>query len=228
MPSCTLITDKRNPSSHHTISPSYIFAKIPAIIIMQLHQKIVLARKSKGLTQEDLATGTNVTVRTIQRIESGESSPRPYTLKAIAKELAIPFEELAACNSSNNAAAPAQSLTGTAADEKHFLQLHCLACFSFLVIPFVHFLVPAWLLKRSGAQPAAVTTFARKTIQTQVYWQIALQLLMLTTVAYNFTRAAYFEKTFRLHYLWPLFFMFIVNTIIIAVRTVQVRRLYNQ
>lgn len=194
---------------------------------MQLHQKIVLARKNKGLTQEELATGTNVTVRTIQRIESGESSPRPFTLKAIARELSIPFEELAACNGSTNTAAAAQPVTA-AADEAHFLQLHCLACFSFLVIPFVHFLLPAWLLKRSGTQPAAVTAFAKKTIQTQVYWQIALQLLMLATVAYNFTRSAYFEKTFRLHYLWPLFFMVTVNTIIIAVRLVQVRRLYSQ
>lgn len=189
---------------------------------MQLHQKIVLARKNKGLTQEELAAGTNVTVRTIQRIESGESSPRSYTLKAIAKELDISFEELASSNDS----APATPVT-TAADEKHFLQMHCLACFSYLVIPFVHFLVPAWFLKKSGAQTAAVTAFARQTIKTQVYWQIALQLLMLITVAWNFIRAAYFEKTLHLHYLWTFFFMYTINAIIIAARAVKVHRLYN-
>lgn len=195
---------------------------------MELHQKIALARKTKGLTQEELAAGTNVTVRTIQRIESGESSPRSYTLKAIAKELAIPFEELAAYNSSSNAAAPAQPLTDTAADEKHFLQMHCLACFSFLVVPFVHFLVPAWLLKKSAPQTPAATAFAKRTIKSQVYWQIALQLLLLTTLAFNFIGAVYFEKKIHLHYLWPLFFMFAINAILIAARLVQVRRLYNQ
>src|SRR5687767_2052315 len=59
---------------------------------MMLHQQITTLRKNKGLTQEELAGRTGLTVRTIQRIESGESVPRSYTLKAIAQALDIPFE----------------------------------------------------------------------------------------------------------------------------------------
>ncbi len=41
------------------------------------------ARKELGLTQEELAYQCNVHVRTIQRIETGEVSPRMYTIRLI-------------------------------------------------------------------------------------------------------------------------------------------------
>lgn len=69
---------------------------------MELYQKIVTARKQKGLTQEQLADLVNVTVRTIQRIENGGSTPRAYTLKTIATALGLNFEELVANNDTND------------------------------------------------------------------------------------------------------------------------------
>lgn len=48
-------------------------------------------RIQKGMTQEDLADKTEVTARTIQRIESGEVDPRAYTLQMIAKALDVDF-----------------------------------------------------------------------------------------------------------------------------------------
>ncbi len=61
---------------------------------MELSKKIVLARRKLGLTQEELASLAQVTVRTIQRIESGESIPRSFTVKALARALETNFEEL--------------------------------------------------------------------------------------------------------------------------------------
>jgi transcriptional regulator with XRE-family HTH domain len=48
-----------------------------------LGKKIVELRKSKGLTQEELVEKCNINVRTLQRIESGEVTPRSYTIKTI-------------------------------------------------------------------------------------------------------------------------------------------------
>ena len=45
----------------------------------ELGIKIQELRKQKGMTQEDLADKTGLSVRTIQRIESGEVDPRSYT-----------------------------------------------------------------------------------------------------------------------------------------------------
>jgi transcriptional regulator with XRE-family HTH domain len=48
-----------------------------------LGKKMAELRKAKGLTQEALAEKCNVNVRTLQRIESGEVTPRSYTAKLI-------------------------------------------------------------------------------------------------------------------------------------------------
>ncbi|MEJ0029194.1 MAG: helix-turn-helix transcriptional regulator [Bacteroidota bacterium] len=51
--------------------------------------RISILRKAKGLSQESLAEITKISLRTIQRIESDSTTPRPYTLKAIATALDV-------------------------------------------------------------------------------------------------------------------------------------------
>jgi transcriptional regulator with XRE-family HTH domain len=48
-------------------------------------------RIKKGLTQEELAEKTELSARTIQRIEYGEVDPRAYSLQMIAKALDVDF-----------------------------------------------------------------------------------------------------------------------------------------
>jgi transcriptional regulator with XRE-family HTH domain len=49
----------------------------------ELGKKIAELRKAKGLTQEELVSKCNITVRTLQRIESGVVRPRSYTIKML-------------------------------------------------------------------------------------------------------------------------------------------------
>lgn len=56
----------------------------------ELGKKIAELRKAKGLTQEELVEKCNLSVRTLQRIESGDVTPRSYTLKAIFAALEFP------------------------------------------------------------------------------------------------------------------------------------------
>jgi len=53
----------------------------------ELGRKISELRKEKGLTQEELVDKCNISVRTLQRIESGEVTPRSYTVKTILAAL---------------------------------------------------------------------------------------------------------------------------------------------
>jgi transcriptional regulator with XRE-family HTH domain len=48
-----------------------------------LGKKIAELRKAKGLTQEELVSKCKLTVRTLQRIESGVVTPRSYTIKML-------------------------------------------------------------------------------------------------------------------------------------------------
>ncbi len=55
----------------------------------ELGKKIQELRKLKGLTQEELVEKCNINVRTIQRIEAGEVSPRSFTIKTILEVLGV-------------------------------------------------------------------------------------------------------------------------------------------
>jgi transcriptional regulator with XRE-family HTH domain len=61
---------------------------------MSLGEKISHLRKRSGISQELLAENSRVSLRTIQRIESGDVIPRPHTLKVIADALEITIAEL--------------------------------------------------------------------------------------------------------------------------------------
>lgn len=188
---------------------------------MSLHQKITEARKNKGLTQEELADRAGVTVRTIQRIESGDTVPRNFTLKAIAQSLDLPFEELIAAN--GNALSP-DDKTDTESDI-HFLKLLNLSSFTYLVIPYVHFLIPSWLLKKRKETSPVVRTIARKMIRRQVYWVIALHLAFFAVLACNLSIAASFGK--QINYLWPLFIMYLLNAVIILATHFNIEKNYK-
>lgn len=58
-----------------------------------LGKKVLELRKAKGLTQRELVESCNITIRTLQRIESGEVIPRTYTIKAIFGVLDFEFYE---------------------------------------------------------------------------------------------------------------------------------------
>ena len=59
----------------------------------ELGKKIAELRKAKGFTQEELVEKCNLSVRTLQRIESGEVAPRSYTLKLIFTALEYNIHE---------------------------------------------------------------------------------------------------------------------------------------
>lgn len=62
----------------------------------EIAKKIVESRKSKGLSQEELAELSKVNLRTIQRIENNENEPRGKTLILVCDALDLNVEELQA------------------------------------------------------------------------------------------------------------------------------------
>lgn len=79
----------------------------------ELGQKILELRKAKGLTQEELVELCNINVRTIQRIEAGEVTPRTYTIKSILEVLGYDFKEIQ--NNNEEPASISSEIIGKAA-----------------------------------------------------------------------------------------------------------------
>lgn len=187
---------------------------------MTIAEKIVSARKQKGLTQEDLASLSNITVRTIQRIESGESIPRSYTLKAMAKALEVPFDffvESQAIDATTHSTFP---------DNSHFIRMLNMSCFTYLIIPFVHFLVPSYMLKKREGLSEQEKLFCKRIIRGQVYWLICTHLAFLVVLILNFWLVAATGEKIHINYLWPLLIMFFINASIIVRNSFRIKQLY--
>ncbi|MES2111339.1 MAG: helix-turn-helix transcriptional regulator [Bacteroidota bacterium] len=180
---------------------------------MNLNDSIVAARKAKGLTQQELAALTKTDLRTIQRIESGKSRPRAFTLRAI--ENALDFRVMLTVQGNETPEEPQ--------DTAHFLHLLCLSCFSYLVIPYVHFLVPNYLLKRSNQQNPGVRQFAKKVIRKQIHWVIATMLVFLFVLLLNFLLHDFLHSVHYISYFLPFFGMYALNAILIGASLYRAR-----
>ncbi len=98
-------------------------------------EKIAEIRKRKGLTQEDLAVQANVNLRTVQRIENGETDPRGFTFSSICKVLEVNIEDILEY--------------GKTEDKNFFIFLH-LGIITGCIIPLGDIIIPIvlWLTKR--------------------------------------------------------------------------------
>jgi transcriptional regulator with XRE-family HTH domain len=104
---------------------------------MKIGQEIKKLRLDRGMTQEELAERTNLSTRTIQRIENGEVDPRAYTLQTLASALEVEFELL---NSIRD-----EELDPVIARQRDFWlpMLHLSGIFVFLIPPLI-----IWLAKK--------------------------------------------------------------------------------
>lgn len=102
-------------------------------------KNVLYQRKLKGYTQEDLANKTQVTVRTIQRIEKGDVNPHLQTVKLLAVALEVEVEDLL----------PLENPKAETIQQKWLLLLHGIPLLG-LFLPLFNILFPLflWVHKR--------------------------------------------------------------------------------
>jgi transcriptional regulator with XRE-family HTH domain len=135
-------------------------------IFMRTGQLIKELRLKKGITQEDLAAKTDISVRTIQRIESGDVDPRAYTLQSIATALEVEFEVLA--NSESEL-----SNENNKASSKWLPLLHLSGLFLLIVPPIL-----IWIWKRDE-----VSDIRRHAVDV-INFQLSMSLYILPFVLF--------------------------------------------
>jgi transcriptional regulator with XRE-family HTH domain len=145
--------------------------------------RIIALRKSKGFSQEVLAEQSGISLRTIQRVERGETEPRGHTLQALATALAVPLEALLA-EPAPIVAVPQPVLAPVPAlrADPDFLQLLNLSALSFLVFPLLNILVPWWLWRRRRYTVEHVAVLGRRVLGFQVWWQVGSFFAFLLVV----------------------------------------------
>jgi transcriptional regulator with XRE-family HTH domain len=119
-------------------------------------RRIHQIRKEKGMTQEQLAARAGINLRTLQRIEKGDTEPRGNTLRLLSNALGERLEVSAEYGRGEYARAEyaftggsASAEYGRAPDHLYLAFLH-LSALSFVFIPLGNILLPfiLWMVRR--------------------------------------------------------------------------------
>ncbi|WP_225000408.1 helix-turn-helix domain-containing protein [Cesiribacter sp. SM1] len=126
--------------------------------------KVKDLRNRKGFSQEQLSEESKLSLRTIQRIEKGETVPRGDTLLKLTQALGVTPDDL---------------LEWTDIEDKGYLTLLNLSSLSILVQPLLGIIIPLvmWILKREKIK--LVDESGRKLISFQITWTLTLYTVLV-------------------------------------------------
>jgi len=179
----------------------------------QLGQQIIQARKNKGISQEQLADNSKINLRTLQRIEKGQTTPHGETLKRISEALGIPLVDLVNC--------------GFIEDYGYIKVMHFVTLI-FILIPLGNILLPLifWLVKKD--QIRDLSFFANKLLNFQITWSIFAYLpFLIYLIPGEATHLPSFIEKLSTLYSWVFFpLLYVINAfyLIIAIFLIKDRR----
>lgn len=125
----------------------------------ELANRIKNLRIRKGFSQEELAEASGLSLRTIQRIENGETEPRGDSLKRLAKAFEVSPDEI---------------LDWDTYEDKGLLVGLNLSALSFVVFPLLGILVPLiiWVSKKDKIRN--INSIAKEILNFQITWVMVL------------------------------------------------------
>ena len=128
---------------------------------MNTGMKIRQLRKRKGLSQEQLAEEAKISLRTIQRVETGESMPNGDSLIKISAALIVPIEDI---------------FDFAAFEDTGFLTILNLSALTFFFHPLLGVVCPLilWILKKDKIR--GVNSAGKNIIVFQLTWALILYI----------------------------------------------------
>ena len=179
---------------------------------LTISEQIRSLRKSKGLSQEALAENAGINLRTLQRIETGNTIPRGETLRLLARALDVSVQEMSAM---------IEEPAVITEEDPGFLKLMNLSALTMWFIPFGNILVPLvfWILKRNKIN--GVAELGKRIINTQIIWSV---------FTYGSAALIIFPLFFGEVFIDPFFMMpvmllfYVANTIYIIVTTKNIAK----
>ncbi len=142
---------------------------------MSIGNQIVAFRKKLGISQEELSQRSDISLRTIQRLEKEQVKPRGYTLNRLAQALQVSLEDLQELPIHSTVSLSYQKLR----------TLNALGLLS-VCLPIVHLAIQGYYWKSSLYEEQDRTTGA-KIISFQIWWSV---ILILTLVLFQVTSFA--------------------------------------
>lgn len=119
-------------------------------------------RTRKGFSQDELAETAKINLRTVQRIESGETEPRGDTLRRLALALNVTPDDL---------------IDWAEEEDANFLMFVNLSALSFIVFPLLGVIIPMilWLTRKDKVKH--LNQMGRRLLNFQITWCVLMFLI---------------------------------------------------
>ncbi len=139
----------------------------------ELSKRVKDLRNRKGFSQEELAENTGLSLRTIQRIENGETEPRGDSLKRLANAFNVSPDEI---------------VDWTVREDTGFLTSLNLSALSFILFPLLGIIVPLiiWISKKDKIKD--INNVAKNILNFQISWTMILLIgfiIIIMRMVYN-------------------------------------------
>ena len=174
----------------------------------ELSKRVKELRSRKGLSQEQLAENSGLSLRTIQRIENGETEPRGETLKRLMNALD---------------ATPDDLMDWSIAEDKGFLTAVNLSALGFFVFPLLGILIPLimWISKKDKLKDINKT--GKEILNFQITWNLFVFMAYIFFMGGVLLMGSIIRNPFIL--VGIIGFLYMYNFLFIIINTV---RIYNE
>lgn len=175
----------------------------------KLSERVTELRNRKGFSQEVLAEESGLSLRTIQRIENGETTPRGDTLQRIAKGLGVTSEELIDWKLEKN---------------YNFLAILNASALSFIIFPLLGIIIPLvmWVSRRKEIDN--VDEIGKKVINFEITWCLFIFLGYVVSLISFIFHISIFPKITPLRILLTGLFLFLFNAVQIIINTIKLKK----
>ncbi|MEO2070020.1 MAG: helix-turn-helix domain-containing protein [Zunongwangia sp.] len=175
----------------------------------KLSERVTELRNRKGFSQEVLAEDSGLSLRTIQRIENGETTPRGDTLQRIAKGLGVTSEELIDWKLEKN---------------DSYLALLNISALSFIIFPLLGIIIPIvmWISKRK--EVSKVDKIGKQVINFQITWCLFIFLIYIFSFLSFMFHLSIFPRITLFRILMTGAFLFLFNIIQVIMNTLKVKK----
>lgn len=139
----------------------------------EFQKRVKDLRTKKGFSQEELSDKTGLSLRTIQRIENGESVPRGDTLKRMSVALQVSPDEI---------------IDWKVIEDNNVLTVLNLSQLSFIAFPLLGIILPLiiWIMKKDKVKN--VDSFGKSILNFQISWTLLLFLYYLLFMVFMIFR----------------------------------------
>jgi len=162
-------------------------------------------RTQKGISQEFLAEESGLSLRTIQRIENGESNPTGDSIKRLANALNVSPDEI---------------IDWAIKEDKKYLTFLNLSALTFLFFPLLGILVPFILWTAKKDKIKNINELGRALINFEITWTILL--FFIPAVLFAISKIGLIQNITLSTFFIAIGLLYLFNLITVLINTIRI------